>query len=258
VENRPGAGTIIATDLVAKAVPDGHTIGWVITAHAVNPSLYARLPYDTLRDLRGITLAYQLKIVMVTSPNSPLRTVDELIATAKARPGHLTFTSASVGTGGHLLGELLKLKHGLDMQHIGYKGGVAAHPDVMSGRVSVMFDTLPNALPQLKAGRLRAMAVIGDAPDPALPNVPALKGLLPARAVTGWNGLVVPAATPKATVAKLHADFNSAILSAPVQETFASLNVETITATPSQFDAFIREEIERWGEVVNRAGIRLE
>ena len=258
VDNRPGASTMIGTDLVAKAPSDGHTMGWVIAAHAINPSLYARLPYDTLRDLRGITLVYQLKIVMVTAPNSPISSVDELIAVAKAKPGQINFTSASVGTGGHLLGELFKLKHGLDMQHVGYKGGVAAHPDVMAGRVALMFDTLPNALGHIKTGRLKVIAVIGDTPDPALPQVPPLKGLLPARAVTGWNGIVVPFATPQALVAKLNTDFTKAILSPEVQEMFATLNVEAVTSSPTQLDAFIREEIERWGDVVKRAGIRLE
>jgi len=258
IDNRPGASSMIGTDLVAKASPDGHTFGWVIAAHAINPSLYPRMPFDPVRDLRGITLLFQLKIVIVTAPHSPLGSVNDLIAMAKAKPGQVTFTSASVGTGGHLLGELFKLKHGLTMQHIGYKGGTAAHPDVMSGRVTVMFDTLPNALMQTKAGRLKAIAVIGDKPVAALPQVPPLQGLLPERAITGWNGVVVPAATPAAIVARLHADFTKAVLSPEIQEVFATLNVETITTTPAQFDAFIREEIERWGDVVKRAGVKLE
>ena len=258
VDNRPGAGTIVGTDVLAKSPPDGHTFGWIITAHAINPALYPKLPYDTLRDFTGVTLLYQLKIIIVTAPNSPLNSVSELIALAKARPGQLTFASAAVGTGGHLLGELFKLKHSIDMQHIGYKGGPAAHPDVMSGRVSLMFDTLPGALPHIKGGRLKALAVVSDTPAAALPQLATLPGLLPAKAVTGWNGIVVPAGTPKTIVSRLNADMISAVKSPEIQEVFATLTVDTLTSTPQEFDAFIREEIIRWGDVVKRADIKLE
>jgi tripartite-type tricarboxylate transporter receptor subunit TctC len=258
VDNRPGAGTTIGTDIVAKAAPDGHTIGWAISAHAINASLYARLPYDTTRDLRGVTLVYQLKFVVVTAPQSPLQTIGDLIAAATTKPGQIPFTSASVGTGGHLLGELFKLQHGLDMPHVGYKGAPAAYPDVMAGRVPVMFDTLPSALPQIQAGRLKAIAVVDDKPHPSVPGVPALPGLLPAKAVTGWNGIVVPAAVPRPIVAKLHAGLVAAVRSPEVQSMLATLHVETLTSTPEQFDDFIRAEIARWGDVVKRAGVRLE
>lgn len=258
VDNRPGAGTIVGTDVLVKAPPDGHTFGWIITAHATNPALYSKLPYDTLRDFAGVTLMFQLKIVIVTAPNSPLNSVNEMIALARAKPGQLTFASAAVGTGGHLLGELLKLKHGINMQHIGYKGGPAAHPDVMSGRVSLMFDTLPGALPHIKGGRLKAIAVVGDTPAPALPQLPTLPGLLPAKAVTGWNGIIVPAGTPRNIVSRLNADMVNAVKSPEIQEVFATLTVDTLTSTPQEFDAFIREEIIRWGDVVKRAGIKLE
>ncbi|MGH8666428.1 MAG: tripartite tricarboxylate transporter substrate-binding protein [Burkholderiales bacterium] len=257
VDNRPGAGTTIATDLVAKATADGYTMGWVIAAHAINPSLFARLPYDSVRDLRGVTLVYQLKFLIVTAADSPLTTPSDLVAAAKAKPGRITFTSAAVGTGGHLLGELFKLQHGLEMEHVGYKGAPAAHPDVIAGRVPVMFDTLPSALPHIQAGRLKAIAVVDDKPHATLPGVPALKGLLPANAVTGWNGIVVPAGAPRQVVAKLHAGLLAAIRSPEVQSMLATLHVETVTSTPEQFDDFIQTEIVRWGEVVKRTGVRL-
>ena len=258
VENRPGAGTIIGTDAVAKAQPDGYTFGWVISAHAVNPSLYAKLPYDTTKDLAGITLVYQLKPAMVASPSLPVRTVDDLIRLVKAKPGQLNYASPGTGSGVHLVGELFKLKHGLDIQHVAYKGVNAAELDVMSGRVPLMFNTLPNALPLVEAKKLKLLGVVSDAPIPGHPELPLLSGLLPKEAVVGWNGVVVPARTPRAIVGKLNADLVAVIRSPEVQERFAALTVQTITSTPETFDAFIREDIVRWADVIKRAGIKLD
>ncbi len=258
VDNRPGAGTMIGTDAVAKAPPDGHTFGWVISAHAINPSLYAKLPYDTVRDLAGVTLVYQLKPVILTTPGLPVATVSDLIALAKAKPGQLSYASPATGSGVHLIGELFKLKHGLDMPHIGYKGAISAHPDVISGRVPVMFDTLPGALPQIRAGRLKLLAVVSEGPVSGHPDLPVLSGLLPNEAVVGWNGIVVPAKTPRAIVARLNADIVDVIRSPEVQERFASYSVQTITSTPEEFDAFIRADIARWADVIRRAGIKLD
>jgi tripartite-type tricarboxylate transporter receptor subunit TctC len=258
VENRPGAASIIGTDAVAKAQPDGYTFGWVISAHAINPSLYAQLPYDTTRDLAGVTLVYQLKPAIVASPSLPVRTVDDVIRLVKSKPGQMSYASPGTGSGVHLVAELFKLKHGLDMQHVAYKGGSAAHPDVISGRVPLMFHPLPGALPLIEARKLKLVAVVSDAPIPGHPEFPLLTGLLPKDAAVGWNGIVVPARTPRAIVARLNADFVAVIRSAEVQERFAALTVQTITSTPEKFDAFIREDIARWADVIKRAGIKLE
>lgn len=258
VDNRPGGGTTIGTQVVARAAPDGNTFGWVITAHSINPSLYPKLPYDTLRDFSGVTLVYQLRIVIVAAPSFPPNTIAELIALAKAKPGQLTFASASTGSGPHLLGELFKLKNGIEMTHIGYKGGTAAHPDVMAGRVPFMFDTLPTALPQIRLGKLKVLAVVSDTPVAGFNDFPILAGLLPVDASTGWNGIIVPARTPRSVVAKLNADIVTAVRSAEVQKYLASLTVETRTTTPEQFDAFIREDVARWADVVKRAGVKLD
>jgi tripartite-type tricarboxylate transporter receptor subunit TctC len=258
VDNRPGAGTIIGTDAVAKAPPDGYTFGWVISALSITPSLYAKLPYDTANDLAGVTLVYQLKPVILTTPGLPVATVSDLIALAKAKPGQLSYASPATGTGVHLVGELFKLKHHLDMPHIGYKGAFSAYPDVISGRVPVMFDTLPGALPQIRAGKLKLLAVVSEGPVPGHPDFPVLSGLLPKEAIVGWNGLVVPAKTPRTIVAKLNADIDDVIRSPEVQERFASYSVQTITSTPQEFDAFIRADIVRWADVIKRAGIKLE
>jgi len=255
VDNRPGGGTTVATNAIALAPPDGHTFGWIITAHAINPSLYAKLPYDTLRDFSGVTLVYQLRTVIVAAPSLQANTIRELIALAKSRAGELSYASPATGSGPHLLGELFKLKYGVDMQHIGYKGGSTAHPDVMSGRVPLMFTTLPGALPYIKTGKLKLIAIIADAPVPGFPEFPLLSGLLPSDATTGWNGIVVPARTPRAAVAKLSADITAVVRAPQVQQQLASLTVETVTSTPEKFDIFIREELARWADVV---GIKLE
>ncbi len=216
------------------------------------------LPYDTLRDFSGVTLIYQLRIVIVAAPSFPANTIPELIAMAKAKPGQLTFASASTGSGPHLLGELFKLKNGIEMTHAGYKGGAAAHPDVMAGRVPVMFDTLPTALPQIRAGKLKVLAIVSETPVAGFTDLPILAGLLPANASTGWNGIIVPARTPRSLVAKLNADIVTAVRSEEVQKYLASLTVETRTTTPEQFDVFIREDVARWADVVKRAAIKLE
>ena len=258
IENRSGAGGIISAEAVAKSAPDGYTLGWVITSHAINSSLHPKLPYDSLRDFAGVTLLYQLKAAIVVSPGTPVSTVEELVHWAKKRPGQVSYTSAGTGTGMHLLGELFKLRHGLDMQHVAYRGGQAALPDVMAGRVPVMFDTLSSALPQVRAGKLKLLAVVSDDPIPGEPDLPLLGGLLPRDAMVGWNGVVVPAKTPRAIVARLNADVIEAVRSPGVQELLARYNVQTITNTPEDFDDFIRRETARWGDVIKRAGINLE
>lgn len=258
VENRPGGGTTVGTNALAKATPDGYTMGWVISAHAINPSLYTNLPYDTLRDFSGVTLVYAVKPAIVAAPGFPANSVAELVELARRNPGKLTFASPATGSGVHLVGELFKMKHGLDIAHVGYKAGTAAHPDVMTERVSFMFDALPNALVHVKSGKLKLIAVVSEAPLRAYPEFPLLQGLLPSDATVGWNGIVVPAKTPREVVARLNTDIVAAIRSPEVQERFASFAVETAVSTPERFDAFIQEDVARWSDVVKRAGIKLE
>ena len=258
VENRAGAGGIVGTEAVSKSAPDGYTLGWVITSHAINSSLHTTLPYDGLRDFAGVTLLYQLKAVIVVSPDTPVSSVDELVRWARMRPGQVSFTSAGTGTGPHLLGELFKLRHGLDMQHVAYRGTQQAYPDVMAGRVPVMFDTLPSALPQIRAGKLKLLAVVSDDPIAGEPDLPLLGGLLPADAMVGWNGIVVPARTPRPIVAKLNADLIEAMRSPEIQQLLDRYHVRAVTTTPEGFDAFIRVETARWNEVVRRAGIKAQ
>ena len=258
VDNKPGGGTTIGTNAVAKAAPDGYTIGWVISAHAINPTMMTNLPYDTLHDFAGVTLVFALKPVIVAAPAFSASSVTELIELARRNPGKLTFASPANGSSIHLLGELFKLKYGLDVQHVGYKGVTVAQPDVMEQRVSFMFDALASALPYVQSGKLKVIAVVSDSPLPDHPEYPLLKGLLPADAAVGWNGLVVPAKTPPQLVARLNADIVAAIRSPEVQQRFAGWGVETTVTTPAGFDAFIREDMTRWADVIKRAGIKAE
>ena len=257
IDNRPGAGTMLATSAVAKAAPDGHTVGWVIATHATNPTLRANLPYDTLKDLSGVALVYQLRPVIVAAPDLPVATLAEFIALARRRPGQF-YASSGIGSGPHLLAELFKRKHGLDLQHVPHKSGGAAQLDVMAGRVPIMFDTLPSALPLIQQGKVKVLAVIGDTPVPGHPELPILRDLLPADAIVGWNGLVVPSATPRAIVRRLHADVTDATRSEAMQALFARLGMRVLSSTPEEFDAFIRTDIARWEEVIRQAGIQLE
>jgi tripartite-type tricarboxylate transporter receptor subunit TctC len=258
VQNMPGGGTTIGTNAVAKAAPDGYTIGWVISAHAINPTLMMELPYDTLHDFAGVTLVYGLKPVIVAAPGFPASSLNELVDLARREPGKLTFATPANGSSIHLLGELFKLKYGLDLEHVAYKGVTAAHPDVMEQRVSFMFDALTSVLPYVESGRLKVIAAISDTSLPGHPEYPLLKGLLPSDVAIGWNGLVVPAKTPAQLVARLNADIVAAIRSPEVQQRFAGFGVETITTTPAGFDAFIRQDMERWANVIKRAGIKAE
>ena len=257
IDNKVGAGTTIATATVARAPADGHTFGWVIAAHSTNPALRANLPYDTLKDLAGVTLVYQLHPVIVAAPGYEASTVEEWVALARRQPGQF-YTSTGVGTGPHLLAELFRQKHGLDLQHVPHKSGATARLDVMAGRIPVMFDALPSALPTIQEGRLKVLAVISDAPVASNPSLPILRDLLPREALVGWNGIVVPAATPRDVVKRLNADLIEAIQSPGVQEIFGKLGVRTLTSTPEEFDAFVRADVARWAQVIGKAGIKLD
>jgi tripartite-type tricarboxylate transporter receptor subunit TctC len=256
VDNRPGAGGIVAADALAKSPPDGYTFGWALAAHAINPSLYEKLPYDTVRDFSGVTLLYTLKAVVVTAPAFPVKDIDGFVQLARSKPASLNYTSAFTGSIPHMLAELFKRNRGLDMQYIPYKGSAAAQNDVAAGRVSVMFDVLPGALPQIRGGRLKALAIVGDVPAKELPSVPVMSGLLPPKAVAGWNGIVVPSATPKSTIARLNTDIVAAMATGDVQDRLAALTVDVVTSSPATFDAFIRAEIARWGQVIRSTGIK--
>ena len=258
VENRPGGGTSVGTNALAKAMPDGYTIGWVISAHAINPSLYTDLPYDTLRDFSGVTLVYALKPAIVTAPSFPANSVAELLELARRNPGKLTFASPATGSSVHLVGELFKMKHGLDVAHVGYKGGTAAHPDVMTERVSFMFDALPNVLAHVKSGKLKLIAVVSERTVTRSPGVSAFckaccRRMQPSAGTASWF-------PPDAARDRREAQYGYRR-----RDSFAGsagalreLRRGNNTSVRPAFDAFIQEDVARWADVVKRAGIRLE
>jgi tripartite-type tricarboxylate transporter receptor subunit TctC len=257
VDNRAGGGTLIGTDLVAKSNPDGHTLLLAPTAFAINVSLYPKLPYDTVRDFAPVTQIGSGPYLMVCAPQLPVKNIKELVALAKAKPGTLSYASTGSGGSAHLMGELLKSAAGIDLQHIPYKGLAPGLTDVMSGQVSCTFGTQVAVGGQVKAGRLRAIALTGNVRSKTAPDLPTIAeaGYADYHA-TGWWGVVVPAATPKAIVAKLHADIVRLLNAPDVRDRLEVQGVEIAATTPAQFEKFIRDEIMRWGKAVKVSGAK--
>ena len=258
VENKPGAGTSIGTDVVAKSVPDGQTIGMVITAYMINPSLQAKLPFDTLKDLTNVTQLVTQHVVLVANPSAPFNTVAELIAYAKKNPGKLTYASPGTGTSAHLAGELLKNEAGIDMVHAPYKGSGPAQTDLVAGRVDLMMDVYHSAKPQVEAGKLKVIALAAPKRPAGLAQFPVIAATVPAVSVTSLFGLVVPAATPRPVVNRIYADSARVLAMPEVRERLAGLGLEVVGSTPEQFDAFVRSEIAKWAKVVKDNNIKAD
>jgi len=260
VDNRPGAGGNIGAEIVAKSPPDGYTLVMgSIGTHSVNVSLFSKLAYDPIRDFAPVALVMEAEGLLVLHPSVPVRTVKELIALARARPGQVAYASAGYGTAGHLAGELFKSMARVDMVHVPYKGNVPAITDLISGQTSLLFATMPTVLPQVQAGRLRALAVTSSARSPAAPELPTIaEAALPGYSVTNWIGLFAPAGTPRDIVLKLNGETVRIMQAPDIQKRLLSEGAKFTPWTPDEYAAFVKSEMTKWAKVVKEAGIRVD
>jgi tripartite-type tricarboxylate transporter receptor subunit TctC len=253
VEYKPGAGTVLGTDYVAKSPPDGLTIGLVITGHMINPSLRKNMPFDTTKDLAGVSLLASSPIVITASAKLPAGNLKELIALGKTEK--LSYASPGSGSSMHLGFELLKTDAGgLDILHTPYKGSGGAYPDVIAGRVNLLVDPLFSSLPYIKAGQLKPIAIMSPKRSPIAPNIPTVAETIPGFDVESVFGAVVPAGTPRDIVHKISADMNKVLHSPEVEKRMADIGLTPVGNTPEQFDAYIRSEIPKWAKVVKASG----
>jgi tripartite-type tricarboxylate transporter receptor subunit TctC len=259
VDIRPGAGGNIATEIAAKAPPDGYTLIEPAFAHAVNPILYPKLPFDAVKDFAPILLFASIANLLVVHPSIPANSVKELIAFAKARPNQLTYGSSGSGTASHFAGELMNMMGGIKVTHIPYKGLAPAHAEIMGGQLSLMFDGIVTGLPAVKAGRLRALAVTTLKRWQGAPDIPTMSEAgLTGFEVNSWYGLLAPAGTPREIVLRLNSEVARALREPDARERLYSIGAEPMSNTPEEFAAYINAEMVKWGKVVKAAGIRVD
>ena len=255
VDNRTGATGIIGTDIVAKAAPDGHTLGMVALSFAVNPSIH-NLPYDARKDFTYITIVASNPLALVVNNTVPARSVKELIELAKAKPDDLTYASSGTGSSPHMTAELFKLMAGVRITHVPYKGSTAAHPDLIGGRVNLMFDPVAAVLPHLRSGRLRALGVTSKHRSAELPDVPAIAETVANYESTSWVLLMGPAKLPPAIVARLNKETLRTLTLPDVRERLARLGSDPVGTSPGEARSFVLAELEKWAKTVKAAGIK--
>ncbi len=258
VENKPGAGTVVGTDSVAKSVPDGYTLGMVVTAYVINPSLRSDMPYDTLKDLAAVTHVSVQHLVMAAHPSLPANNIAELIALAKENPGKLAYATPGSGTAMHLSVELLKTTAGIDLVHVPYKGGAPAQQDVVAGHVPILMDVLYAVQPLIKSGKIKVLALLSPQRAPESPEYPVVAEAVPGVSALSIVGIVAPGATPRDLVHRISADMARAVKSSDLTERMKQQGMEPVGSTPEQFDALIRSEIEKWAKVVKLSGAKVD
>ncbi|NCT96045.1 MAG: tripartite tricarboxylate transporter substrate binding protein [Comamonadaceae bacterium] len=257
IDYKPGAGTVIGADFVAKSAPDGQTIGMVNSSLAVNPTLRKKLPYDTQKDLAGVTQLFNMQLAIVAHPNAPFNNLRELIDYARKNPGKLNYGTPGAGSTTHLGAELLKREAGFEMQHIAMKGSAPAHTELMGGRLDLVVDPFLSILPYVQGGRMKIIATMGDK-RVAGHDYPTVAETIPGFNVGALLGFVAPAGTPKPVLQKIQADTAKALASADVQKRAQEFGLQVVGSTPEQFDAFIASEMKRWGRIVTEAKIEQE
>lgn len=260
VENRVGAGGMIGMDATAKAAPDGHTIAiGALGPNATNPALYSKTPFDPVRDLTGVTQLATGPVAIVIHPSVPAKTVRQLVALGKSRPGQLNYGSPGVGTSPHLAGELFQIVTGTKFVHVPYKGNTEALNDTIGGQLSIVFSGTPPIIPFVQSGRLRAIAVTGRQRLPNLPEAqPIGEAGYPAAEVVIWYGVIAPGATPKDILAKLNAEFAKIMKLPDIRDRFVTLGADPALSTPEEFSTLIRDEYLRWKKVIQQANIKVE
>jgi tripartite-type tricarboxylate transporter receptor subunit TctC len=258
VENRPGAGGVIASQAIASSPPDGYNLIMVASGHATNPFLYPKLPYDTFKDFSPISLLASSPNVLLVRADSPFKSISDVIAAAKAKPGSLSYGHAGNGTSTHLAGELLKNLANIDLNGIPYKGGAPAINDLLGGQIPLSFNNGPESVGQLQAGTVRALAVTTGSRAPFLPDVPSMSEAVPGYDTEVWWGLIGPGGMPPDLVAKISHDFVAAVNTDAVKERLTKLGALPIGSSPEKFDAKIHADYDKWGPIIKAAGMKAE
>jgi tripartite-type tricarboxylate transporter receptor subunit TctC len=255
-DNRTGAASNIATEVVAKEAPDGYSLLWCTSANANNATLYQNLNFDFLRDFAPVAGTFRVPNVLEVHPSVPVKTVPEFIAYAKANPGKLNFGSGGIGATQHMSAELFMFMTGVDMKHVPYRGSAPALIDLLSGQVQVMFDLVPASIGYIRDGKLRALAVTTAEKSEALPDLPTIGEFVPGYESSTWNGVVAPKGTPPDVIAKLNGAINAALADATIKARLADLGATTMPGSPAEFGQFMAEEVAKWAKVIKHAGIK--